>query len=164
MKSGASSSSSVCRSPLAKASRKRRASALFSSSDDTAAFSSLLLADIPFLYRVDTISMMPAGGIRHIGWRLIQRSAWNRNSPKLNFRFTEFSEVRAVMLTGMRRSGGITWLVAPGLATIAVTYGLARFAYGLFLPEMRESLDLSDSVLGLIGAGSYTGYCLAVLG
>jgi predicted MFS family arabinose efflux permease len=64
----------------------------------------------------------------------------------------------------MRRSGGITWLVAPGLATIAVTYGLARFAYGLFLPEMRESLDLSDSVLGLIGAGSYAGYCLAVLG
>ena len=68
------------------------------------------------------------------------------------------------MLTGMQRRGGITWLVAPGLATIAVTYGLARFAYGLFLPQMRESLDLSDSVLGLIGAGSYVGYCLAVLG
>src|SRR5919202_2018449 len=68
------------------------------------------------------------------------------------------------MLTGMQRSGGITWLVAPGLATIALTYGLARFAYGLFLPEMRDSLDLSDSVLGLIGAGSYVGYCLAVLG
>ena len=47
---------------------------------------------------------------------------------------------------------------------IAVTYGLARFAYGLFLPEMRESLGLSDSVLGLIGAGSYAGYCLAVIG
>jgi predicted MFS family arabinose efflux permease len=68
------------------------------------------------------------------------------------------------MLTGMQRRGGTMWLVAPGLATIAVTYGLARFAYGLFLPEMRESLDLSDSVLGLIGAGSYAGYCLAVLG
>ena len=81
-----------------------------------------------------------------------------------DFAVTEFSEVRAVMLTGMRRSGGITWLVAPGLATIAVTYGLARFAYGLFLPEMRESLDLSDSVLGLIGAGSYAGDRLAVLG
>jgi hypothetical protein len=51
------------------------------------------------------------------------------------------------MLTGMQRRGGITWLVAPGLAMIAVTYGLARFAYGLFLPEMREALDLSDSVL-----------------
>jgi predicted MFS family arabinose efflux permease len=47
---------------------------------------------------------------------------------------------------------------------IAVTYGLARFAYGLFLPEMRDSLDLSESVLGLIGAASYAGYCFAVLG
>src|SRR5215210_1818767 len=56
------------------------------------------------------------------------------------------------MLTSMQRPSGITWLVAPGLAMIAVTYGLARFAYGLFLPEMRESLDLSESVLGLIGA------------
>jgi MFS family permease len=74
------------------------------------------------------------------------------------------SEVRAVMLTSMQRSSGITWLVAPGLAMIAITYGLARFAYGLFLPEMRESLDLSESVLGLIGAGSYAGYCFAVLG
>jgi MFS family permease len=46
---------------------------------------------------------------------------------------------------------------------IAVTYGLARFAYGLFLPEMRESLDLSETVLGLIGAGSYAGYCCAIL-
>src|SRR5919199_4344965 len=64
----------------------------------------------------------------------------------------------------MYRSSGISWLVAPGLATIALTYGLARFAYGLFLPQMRQSLDLSDSVLGLIGAGSYVGYCLAVLG
>ena len=46
---------------------------------------------------------------------------------------------------------------------IAVTYGLARFAYGLFLPEMRESLDLSETVLGFIGAGSYAGYCLAIV-
>jgi predicted MFS family arabinose efflux permease len=90
----------------------------------------------------------------------------------VNFALTEFSEVRlkvfsevrAVMLTSMQRPTGIAWLVAPGLAMIAVTYGLARFAYGLFLPEMRESLDLSESVLGLIGAGSYAGYCLAVLG
>jgi predicted MFS family arabinose efflux permease len=59
---------------------------------------------------------------------------------------------------------GVTWLVAPGLAMIALTYGLARFAYGLFLPEMRESLDLSESALGLIGAASYAGYCFAILG
>jgi predicted MFS family arabinose efflux permease len=58
---------------------------------------------------------------------------------------------------------GIAWLVAPGLALIAVTYGLARFAYGLFLPDMREAFDLSPSLLGLIGAGSYLGYCVAVV-
>jgi predicted MFS family arabinose efflux permease len=57
----------------------------------------------------------------------------------------------------------IAWLVAPGLALIAVTYGLARFAYGLYLPEMREAFDLSPSLLGLIGAGSYVGYCVAVV-
>src|SRR5215213_5302723 len=79
-------------------------------------------------------------------------------------RLEGFCEVRAVMLTGVQRRGGISWLVAPGLAVIAVTYGLARFAYGLFLPEMRETLDLSETALGLIGAGSYAGYCLAVLG
>lgn len=62
------------------------------------------------------------------------------------------------------RGEKVAWLVAPGLAMIAVTYGLARFAYGLFLPEMRETLDLSDATLGFIGAGSYAGYCLAVLG
>jgi predicted MFS family arabinose efflux permease len=53
--------------------------------------------------------------------------------------------------------------VAPGLAMIAVTYGLARFAYGLFLPEMRQAFSLSEAVLGLIGAGSYVGYCVAII-
>jgi predicted MFS family arabinose efflux permease len=57
----------------------------------------------------------------------------------------------------------IVWLVAPGLALIAVNYGLARFAYGLFLPDMREAFDLSPSLLGTIGAGSYLGYCIAVV-
>ena len=68
---------------------------------------------------------------------------------------------------GARASGGgegkIAWLVAPGLALIAVTYGLARFAYGLFLPDMRAAFDLTPSLLGAIGAGSYLGYCVAVV-
>ncbi len=62
-----------------------------------------------------------------------------------------------------RGEEGIAWLVAPGLALIAVTYGLARFAYGLFLPQMREAFDLSPSLLGAIGAGSYLAYCVAVI-
>ncbi|CAN5702252.1 MFS transporter [soil metagenome] len=60
-------------------------------------------------------------------------------------------------------TGSAAWLVAPGLAMIAVTYGMARFAYGLFVPQMREAFDLSPSVLGLIGAGSYLGYCVAIV-
>ncbi|MFV0131530.1 MFS transporter [Streptomyces sp. HMX112] len=53
-------------------------------------------------------------------------------------------------------------LVLPGLAMIAVCYGLARFSYGLFLPEFRDDFDLTPGLLGLIGAGSYVGYCLAI--
>ena len=57
----------------------------------------------------------------------------------------------------------MTWLVVPGLAMIAVTYGLARFAYGLFLPEIRQAFGLSETLLGLIGAGSYVGYCVTII-
>lgn len=46
---------------------------------------------------------------------------------------------------------------------IAVTYGLARFAYGLFVPQLREAFDLSPAAIGLIGAGSYAGYCAAIV-
>lgn len=54
-------------------------------------------------------------------------------------------------------------LVPPGLAMIAVAYGLARYAYGLFLPELRGSFALDGFALGLIGAGSYAGYCVAIV-
>lgn len=53
-------------------------------------------------------------------------------------------------------------MVLPGLGMIAVTYGLARFGYGLFLPEFRTAFDLDPSLLGLIGGGSYAGYCLSI--
>lgn len=73
------------------------------------------------------------------------------------------SEPRAAARAPGGREETIAWLVAPGLALIAVTYGLARFAYGLFLPEMREAFDLPPSLLGVIGSGSYLGYCVAVV-
>lgn len=53
-------------------------------------------------------------------------------------------------------------LILPGLAMIAVCYGFARFSYGLFLPEFRNDFGLTPGLLGLIGAGSYVGYCLAI--
>ena len=54
-------------------------------------------------------------------------------------------------------------LVPPGLALIGVTYGLARFAYGLFLPAIRADVGLTPTLAGLIGGGSYAGYCLAII-
>lgn len=54
-------------------------------------------------------------------------------------------------------------LVAPGVALIAVCYGIARFAYGLFVPAFRAEFALSDTLLGVVGAGSYAGYCLAII-
>ncbi len=56
----------------------------------------------------------------------------------------------------------ILGLLPAGLAMIAVTYGLARFAYRLFLPELREAFGLNAAVLGLIVSGSYVGYCVAI--
>jgi len=54
-------------------------------------------------------------------------------------------------------------LVFSGLAMIAVAYGLARFSYGLFLPQFRTEFALSPTLLGVIAGGSYFGYCVAIL-
>jgi predicted MFS family arabinose efflux permease len=53
-------------------------------------------------------------------------------------------------------------LVLAGVALIATCYGLARFAYGLFAPQLVEEFSLSSGVAGLIGGGSYVGYCVAI--
>ncbi|MBO8194404.1 YbfB/YjiJ family MFS transporter [Streptomyces oryzae] len=50
-----------------------------------------------------------------------------------------------------------------GMAAIAVTFGFARYGYGLFLPEFRERFGLSVSLVGLIGSASYAGYLVALL-
>jgi len=49
-----------------------------------------------------------------------------------------------------------------GGAAVAVVYGLARYGYGLFVPELRQEFGLSEGLLGLIAGGSYAG-CLAAL-
>ncbi len=54
------------------------------------------------------------------------------------------------------------WLAGAGLSLIAVCYGLTRFAYGLFLPVLREEFGLSGSTAGAIAASSYAGYCVAI--
>lgn len=54
--------------------------------------------------------------------------------------------------------------VAPGAAMIAVSYGLARYGYGLLLPEMQSELAIGASVAGLISSGTYLSYLLANIG
>ena len=57
-----------------------------------------------------------------------------------------------------RRSPG---LVPAGLAVIAVTYGLARYGFGLYLPQFRDEYALTSGTAGGIAAAGYLAYCLA---
>ena len=41
---------------------------------------------------------------------------------------------------------------------VGTTFGLARYGYGLLLPDIRHSFGLSSTSLGLIATGSYAAY------
>lgn len=55
------------------------------------------------------------------------------------------------------------YLGATGFGLIAVCYGFARFAFGLFLPQIDSDLSLSSTVSGLISGGAFLGYCIAIV-
>ncbi|QWC85743.1 MFS transporter [Nocardioidaceae bacterium] len=50
-----------------------------------------------------------------------------------------------------------------GAAVVGVAFGMARYAYGLTLPDLREEFDLSEVLLGLIASGTFVGYLLGLL-
>lgn len=54
-------------------------------------------------------------------------------------------------------------LGATGFGLIAVCYGFARFAFGLFLPAISDDFALSSTLAGAISAGSFLGFCLAIV-
>ncbi|QBI19539.1 MFS transporter [Egibacter rhizosphaerae] len=54
-------------------------------------------------------------------------------------------------------------LVAAGAGLIAVTYGLARFALGLFVPELQAAFDVTATVIGVVMGASFAGYLTALL-
>jgi predicted MFS family arabinose efflux permease len=70
-----------------------------------------------------------------------------------------------MQVVGERTAGvvGTAWLAAAGLAVIAVCYGLARFAYGLFVPAFTAEFGLGAAAAGAIASSSYAGYCVAVV-
>ncbi|GGY82935.1 MFS transporter [Marinobacter zhanjiangensis] len=50
-----------------------------------------------------------------------------------------------------------------GAALVAISYGLARFAFGLFVPPIRDELEMTASVIGVIGALPLISFVLAML-
>lgn len=58
---------------------------------------------------------------------------------------------------------GTVWLAAAGMSLVAVCYGLARFAYGLFVPVFREEFGLDAATAGAIASASYVAYCVGIL-
>jgi len=49
-------------------------------------------------------------------------------------------------------------LIGPGLAIVAATYGLARYCFGLYLPEFEREFGIGPALLGWIASGSYASY------
>jgi predicted MFS family arabinose efflux permease len=54
--------------------------------------------------------------------------------------------------------------VLPGVAMIAISFGLARYGYGLLLPEMRAEFAMGADAAGLISSGAYFSYLVANAG
>ncbi len=53
--------------------------------------------------------------------------------------------------------------VLPGVAMIAMSFGLARYGYGLLLPDIQRDTGLSATGAGLISSGGYVSYLAANL-
>jgi predicted MFS family arabinose efflux permease len=56
---------------------------------------------------------------------------------------------------------GSVRLATAGIGLVGVSFGMARYGYGLLLPDIRRDFGLGPALLGLIGTGSYAGYLLA---
>lgn len=55
------------------------------------------------------------------------------------------------------------WLIVlSGTLTLFACLGMARFAFGLLLPAMRQALELGYDQMGLISTSNFIGYLLAV--
>lgn len=65
--------------------------------------------------------------------------------------------------TAPRRAPAAWQLGLAGTAMIAVTFGFARYSYGLYAPALRDEFGLSVGLVGLIGSASYVGYLLSLL-
>lgn len=56
-----------------------------------------------------------------------------------------------------------TALVMTGFSLIAITYGMARFAWGLMMPDVMHTIPLTPRISGVLSASSFAAYCVAVM-
>ncbi|QRP50336.1 MFS transporter [Amycolatopsis sp. FDAARGOS 1241] len=69
------------------------------------------------------------------------------------------------MVTGTEGKTGRWWpTAAVGAGVIALCYGFARYAYGLFVPRFSETFGLTTVAVGVLGGLSTAGYGLGLLG
>ncbi len=55
------------------------------------------------------------------------------------------------------------WLIViTGILTLFACLGLARFAFGMLLPAMRDGLGLAYDQMGYVGTGNFIGYLISV--
>lgn len=64
-------------------------------------------------------------------------------------------------VTGARRPITTAAVLLPGTAMIALTFGLARYGYGLLLPDMKADIGIGPSAAGLISSLGYVSYLVA---
>jgi len=63
----------------------------------------------------------------------------------------------------MSRQRSALAVASAGIGVVGTAYGMARYGYGLLLPDIRRDLGLSTAVLGTIAAGSYAAYLIGSL-
>jgi len=52
-------------------------------------------------------------------------------------------------------------LATAGIGVVGVCFGMARYGYGLVLPDIRRDFGLNAAQLGVIGTSSYIAYLAA---
>ncbi|RSM49153.1 MFS transporter [Amycolatopsis balhimycina DSM 5908] len=68
------------------------------------------------------------------------------------------------MVTGTEEKKTGWWsIAAAGAGVIALCYGFARYAYGLFVPRFSETFGLTTTAVGVLGGLSTAGYGLGLL-
>lgn len=50
-----------------------------------------------------------------------------------------------------------------GSAVVGVAFGMARYAYGLTLPDVRSEFDLSELLVALVASGTFAGYLIGLV-